>query len=213
MWDFIWGDFNGPMTWEDALRVEAAANAVIWENRETEIFFPSPEELAALEYRSKKALTGAVRIVAFPGADVCACCGTHVRRAGEIGVIKILSLMNHRGGVRLELLCGKAALAYMDGVMENNGEIARLLSVKPRQTAEAVRKEREEAASARQKLADMSRNYFRLRAAMLPREGIAVDFEEDLSPWALRKGAETRRRAGAGTGAEQAAPGPRRRIG
>ena len=144
-------DFNGPMTWEDALRVEAAANAVIWENRETEIFFPSPEELAALEYRSKKALTGAVRIVAFPGADVCACCGTHVRRAGEIGVIKILSLMNHRGGVRLELLCGKAALAYMD----------------------------------------MSRNYFRLRAAMLPREGIAVDFEEDLSPWALRKGAET----------------------
>lgn len=184
-------DFNGPMTWEAALRVEAAANAVIWENRETEIFFPSPEELAALEYRSKKTLTGAVRIVAFPGADVCACCGTHVRRAGEIGVIKILSLMNHRGGVRLELLCGKAALAYMNGVMENNGEIARLLSVKPRQTAEAVRKEMAAATEERQKLADMSRNYFRLRAAMLPREGIAVDFEEDLSPWALRKGAET----------------------
>ena len=189
--DAVRMDTSVPISAEGLREAETAANRVIWEDVPVVITYPTPEEPETLDYRSKTALTGQVRIVTFPGADVCACCGTHVRRAGEIGVIKILSLMNHRGGVRLELLCGKAALAYMDGVMENNGEIARLLSVKPRQTAEAVRKEMAAATEERQKLADMSRNYFRLRAAMLPREGIAVDFEEDLSPWALRKGAET----------------------
>ena len=38
-----------------------------------EISFPSAGELAALNYRSKKELTGAVRIVRFPEADCCAC--------------------------------------------------------------------------------------------------------------------------------------------
>ena len=41
--------------------------------------YPTREELAALVYRSKKEIEGQVRIVTIPGADVCACCGTHTR--------------------------------------------------------------------------------------------------------------------------------------
>ena len=57
-----------------------------------EITYPSKEELEKLSYRSKKELTGQVRLVRFPGADLCACCGTHVTHTGEIGAVKILTV-------------------------------------------------------------------------------------------------------------------------
>ena len=44
----------------------------------------TPEELQKIPYRSKKELTGEVRLVEFPQADICACCGTHVERTGGI---------------------------------------------------------------------------------------------------------------------------------
>ncbi len=69
----------------------------IWRDTPAEITFPAPEALAQLDYRSKKELTGQVRIVTFPGADCCACCGTHVRRAGEVGgagLSRLLGLVN-----------------------------------------------------------------------------------------------------------------------
>ena len=59
-------------------------------------------QLKAIPYRSKKELTGQVRIVTIPGADICACCGTHVSNTGEIGLIKIFSCVKFHDGVRLE---------------------------------------------------------------------------------------------------------------
>ena len=82
----------------------------MWENLPVGAEYPAPEELASLDYRSKKELTGRVRIVTVPGSDVCACCGTHVRRTGEIGVIKLLTSQRYKGGVRVWLLCGDRAL-------------------------------------------------------------------------------------------------------
>lgn len=197
--DVVTVDFNGVLTWDDALRVEREANEEIWADRETVIVCPPPEELARIPYRSKKALAGTVRLVEFPGADRCACCGTHVARTGEIGCVKILSLMHHRGGVRLELVCGRRALAWMDRVADSNARAARALSVKPEETGAAVEKLRREEEALRQRLAAAQQRYFRLRAETLPSEGLAVDFEDGLSPWDLRKGAEVL--AGAGRAA------------
>ena len=108
--DTVTIDYNTDITWEQALDAERKANEVIWADQEVEIDYPSPTELAALDYRSKKELTGKVRIVTFPEADCCACCGTHVARAGQVGLIKVLSCQKFREGVRLEILCGKRAL-------------------------------------------------------------------------------------------------------
>ena len=80
--DTVTIDYNAELTWEQVMAAEKAANEVIWQDTPVDITFPAPDALARLNYRSKKALTGQVRIVAFPGADCCACCGTHVRRAG-----------------------------------------------------------------------------------------------------------------------------------
>ena len=64
------------------------------------------------EFRQKKALAGAIRVVSIPGVDSCACCGTHVKRTGEIGLFKLLSFERHRGGTRVFLLSGE--LAFLD---------------------------------------------------------------------------------------------------
>ena len=46
----------------------------------------------------------------IPGADVCACCGTHVERTGEVGIIKTRTMIHYKGGVRISMLCGRLAL-------------------------------------------------------------------------------------------------------
>ena len=65
-----------------------------------------------IEFRQKKALSGAIRVVSIQGVDSCACCGTHVKRTGEIGLFKLLSFERHRGGTRVFLLSGE--LAFLD---------------------------------------------------------------------------------------------------
>ena len=81
--DVVTIDYNADISWEQVLDIERRANQYIWEDHPVHIWYPSPAELAALPYRSKKALEGAVRITEFPGADICACCGTHVTGSGQ----------------------------------------------------------------------------------------------------------------------------------
>ena len=135
-------DFSGPIPPEDIPGIERAANEAVWADLPSEVLLPSAAELEQLHYRSKKALTGQVRLVRFPGTDLCACCGTHVARTGEIGLIKILSCIKFREGVRIEMMCGSQALSYLSAIHEQNHEISTLLSAKPLQTAKAVRRER-----------------------------------------------------------------------
>ena len=60
--DLVTIDFNASLTMEDVRQVEALANQYIWEDHPVDISYPTPEVLAALPYRSKKALTGDVRL-------------------------------------------------------------------------------------------------------------------------------------------------------
>ena len=102
------------------------------------ITYPTREELAALTYRSKKEIEGQVRIVSIPGADVCACCGTHTAATGQVGQIKILTSENYKGGVRLSVVCGGRALREAQAMRSRQADIGALLSAKADQTAVAV---------------------------------------------------------------------------
>ena len=131
-------DYNADIPWEGVLEIEARANRYLWENHPLEALYPSAEELKVLPYRSKKELTGQVRITRFPGADMCACCGTHVAFSGQVGLVKFIGWLKFRDGVRLELLCGQRALDYLARNWEQNAAVGRSLSVKPQKTAAAV---------------------------------------------------------------------------
>ena len=145
-------DFNGVLEWEDLMAIEEKANGMIWENLEISAVYPEKDELDAMEYRSKKELTGVVRIVSIPGGDVCACCGTHVERTGEIGLVKFLSMIHYKGGVRISLLCGKRAVEDYERKRDQVQKISVLLSARPGEIARAVEKLKEDEAKLQEKL-------------------------------------------------------------
>mgnify|MGYP002672683422 CR=1 FL=1 len=103
-------DFSGVLSPEDIAEVEHEVNVAISKNIPIEVTYPSRDELAQLEYRSKIEIEGQVRIVTVPGYDVCACCAPHVKRTGEIGMLKVMNYQNYKGGVRVSILCGFRAL-------------------------------------------------------------------------------------------------------
>ena len=140
-------DFSGELTWEQVLALEHRANEIVRKNLPIRTYFPSPEELASLEYRSKLDLTEDVRIVEIEGVDRCACCAPHVSFTGEIGIIKVLSCERHRGGVRIEVVCGLDALDNFNARQQSVTEISNLLSAKRGEITSAVEqlmKERDE---------------------------------------------------------------------
>ena len=107
--DTITMDYNGELTWPQLMHIEQLANEAVYRNVPIRTEYPSPERLAQMTYRSKLDLTEDVRIVTVEGYDVCACCAPHVSCTGEIGAIKFTSVMRHRGGIRVTILCGSDA--------------------------------------------------------------------------------------------------------
>ena len=136
--DMVTIDFNAEIGWDELMEIEAKANRYIYENHPIDIQFYRGAELAAVEYRSKKELEGDVRIVAFPGADCCACCGTHVMTSGQVGLVKFFSCQKFREGVRIEMLCGERAFRALSASWEQNRMVSQMLSVKPEGTKDAV---------------------------------------------------------------------------
>lgn len=131
-------DFDGVLTAEQIENIEWKVNQAIAENIEIDARYPSKEELAELTYRSKIEIDGPVRIVTIPGYDVCACCAPHVRRTGEIGMLKVMTIQNYKGGVRVSILCGFRALQAFGEKNKVVSQLTGLLSTNQENIIERV---------------------------------------------------------------------------
>ena len=185
--DVVTIDFNADISWDALMEIERRANAYLCEDHEIDIRFYRGAELEQVEYRSKKPLDGDVRIVSFPGADCCACCGTHVRRSGQVGIVKFLSCQKFRDGVRIELLCGARAYRHLGETWEQNLRVAQSLSAKPTESAAAVERLEAELGALKLRAARLEAQVFSQVAARLAGEGDVVLFEEEMSPESVRK--------------------------
>ena len=185
--DTVTIDYNVPLTWEQVLAAEAEANDVIWADRPAEITYPSPEELETLDYRSKKELTGQVRIVTFPEADCCACCGTHVLRAGQVGLVKVLSCQKFHQGVRLEILCGGRAVSYLSRVYDQARAAGQQLSVKPVDLFAAVERLTAELTAVKVHQAELEGQLISGTAARYAGAGDVLLVESSMQPDAARR--------------------------
>ena len=185
--DVITIDLSGILTWEQLLEIEEETNRRIWQNLQTQITYPSEEELKEIPYRSKKELSGQVRIVTFPGTDICACCGTHVRRTGEIGMVKILSVVRFHEGVRVEMICGGRVLSYLRTIQEQNHEVSMLLSAKPEATAAAVKRTLEENSRLKYAFAGLENESFDMEAERWKNQGSALIFRGEMEADSVRR--------------------------
>ena len=181
-------DFDKELSFEQLSEIEYEANLAVRANIPVRTFYPSPEELKVLEYRSKKELAGAVRIVEIAGIDRCACCAPHVRATGEIGAIKLLTAERHRGGVRLSLICGMDALDDYRRKQDSAAAISALLSAKRDEIAPAVERLLESEAKLKERASILGMRCAAMRAeAIAPTEGNICIFDEGLSEAAARE--------------------------
>ena len=120
-------DTSIPLTAAQLAEAEAEANAAVRADTPVRCWVPDPEALARTDYRSKKALEGPVRLVEA-GGDRCACCGTHLARTGEVGLIKIISYAHYKTGMRLAVACGQRAYDAAAACWADAEAAGRLLS-------------------------------------------------------------------------------------
>jgi alanyl-tRNA synthetase len=185
--DVVTVDFSGPLTSQDLAQLEEAANWVVWQNGTVEASFPTPEQLEKLDYRSKKEIAGAVRIVRVANVDLCACCGTHVARCAEVGLIKLLSAQAYKGGTRVTLVCGMRALADYTVKWRNAETISNLLSAKPNEIDTAVQRLLDENVALKARRGRLEEALFSARAEAMAGQSNPLLFEDDLSPDGLRR--------------------------
>lgn len=180
-------DFDMVIPAEDLEELEEKANTAIWENAPVVCEYPTKEELENLPYRSKKALDGAVRIVSVPGYDCCACCGTHLKAAGQVGLIKILSIVKFHQGVRMEILCGKRALTFLGKVYEQNRKVGAAFSAKPLETGAAAQRMNEALAQEKFRATGLQMKLLDMVAESYVNYGDVIHFAEDLEPAQVRE--------------------------
>lgn len=134
---FVRMDTSIPLTAEQLAAAEAQANAAVRADTPVYCYVPDAATLAATEYRSKKELEGPVRLVEA-GGDRCACCGTHLARTGEVGLIKIISAQHYKSGMRLAVACGQRAFDAVAGGWADAESAGRLLSAPVGRLTDAV---------------------------------------------------------------------------
>lgn len=180
-------DFNGVITAEDIEEIETEVNQAIIENIPVEVSYPTKEELKVLEYRSKIEIEGQVRIVTIPGYDVCACCAPHVRRTGEIGMLKVMNVQSYKGGVRISILCGFRALEAFRQKADIITELMAQFSTNQEALVENVTKLKNTNQTMKNQLASAKQELMEYKVAVIPEDSEnAILFESDLDTPVVR---------------------------
>jgi len=180
-------DFDGLIDAQALAELEEQANRAVWEDIPLRCWYPTEEELPGVTYRTKKALPWPVRIVQIPGIDSCACCGVHVARTGQIGLIKILSCTKFHQGVRLEMVCGGRAYRYMSRVYEQNRQVSQTFSAKILETGEAAKRFANQLSQEKIRAATLEKQVFAAIAAGYAGKGNTLHYQPDLTGGGVRE--------------------------
>ena len=185
--DEMTADFDGELSSEQIELIETLANKAIFECHSVRGYYPAPEELASMEYRSKLDLVENVRIVEIEGVDMCACCAPHVKNTGEIGLVKILRSEKYKGGVRLYMKAGYDALEGYRAEYEQARRISVAISAPHDSVADGVDRLIEETDALKSRISRMKREIMELKLARIEyTEGNICIFDDDGDMLSLR---------------------------
>ena len=177
-------DFSGPLSKEDIDRVVEIANDLIVKNQPVTADYP---DISKIEYRSKKALEGPVRIVTAGDADVCACCGTHLSTTGQVQMIAVTDSMNYKGGTRIFLGCGRRVFA--DYMVKNASclDISHKLSAKVEEISDKVNDKISECENLKAELAEAKNQLFSYWAESVPAGDVGFMEKDGLSSGEIQR--------------------------
>jgi alanyl-tRNA synthetase len=180
-------DLDKVLSPESIARAEAEANRIVWEDRPVTIRFATAEEAAAMPLRKEPVHSGPLRLIEVEGFDLSACGGTHVARAGAVGIVAVRAWEKFRGGTRLEFLCGGRALCEFRSLRDAVAGSLRLLSVSPSDLPAAIERAQGENKDLRRTIKDLQDRLAIHEAAALvnraPRLGATRVAIESLEGW------------------------------
>lgn len=103
-------DFDKKVDWETAGTIEQGTMEVVTENIPVETVFNDTDVRSRFDLTEIE--SDKIRVVKIGKYDASACCGTHVRRTGDIGIVRILDLENKKEGTRISFVAGRKALEF-----------------------------------------------------------------------------------------------------
>ncbi len=193
----IGGVGSPELSWDMAFAVEAAVNALVWQNRPINVMAVDEEEVSAIPLRKPPAVEGEVRVIWVEGYDASACGGTHVGATGEVGLIKITSLERYKGGTRVGFVCGGRALRHYQTSLHTLQSASLALSVGPDDLVPAITRLEDEAKALRRDVRRLRETALDDEAEKLWNSALAVDGVRTIvAHWVDRDFAEVRALAG-----------------
>ncbi len=181
-------DFDGVIPAGDLDGIEEEVNRAITADIPSRIHLIPKGQTPEIEYRSKLDLDDEIRIVEFPGIDACACCAPHVRRSGEIGLLKVVGMIRWKSGVRVSILCGGRALRYLQEEHRIVTEAANFLTTSAAEVVPQIRRMKEEIRELAAGKAALAGKLLELRAESIPEEAEhALIFTAETDPKAARE--------------------------
>ena len=180
-------DFSGPLTADDIAKVELESNKAIYKNAPITASYPTKDELAVADYRSKIEPRDGIRLITIEGIDCCACCAPHPSFTGEIGVIKIIDFCPHKKGTRIEMVAGINAFYDYSALHTSVKQVMNLLSAKRDSIAVSVEKLQETANNLKSENGKMSRKLALASLSPVTVNGCAYAINENMSYDDLRE--------------------------
>ncbi|MCK7527898.1 MAG: DHHA1 domain-containing protein [Ignavibacteriales bacterium] len=146
------------MTPNEIAEVEKLINEWIDENIKKEIVETTIEqarELGAIALFNEK-YGDKVRVIVIGDVSKELCGGTHVDSTGEIRLCKIISESAIAAGTRrIELVCGKHALDYLNNYYKELNETAQIFKTQPLEVSSRVEKLMDESKQAQKKIKEL----------------------------------------------------------
>ena len=162
--DSVFIDLDQEIDEEKAKKAEWMANECLWANEPISLHYVDASELGNYPLRKKnEQLKGTVRLVDIKNGDICTCCGTHPPYTGMVGSIQIIRFVRHKGGSRIEFLCGNRALRAMHERNRILEDTSNFLSVKAEDVLPAVEKLHQEILDLRGKVREKTQELIRLQ--------------------------------------------------
>jgi alanyl-tRNA synthetase len=168
-------------------RAEALANAIVDDDVEVRVWYPSESELAELPLRKKAAKDfERVRVVAIGTFDLTPCGGTHCARSSAMGLVAISAAERYKGMTRVSFTAG--ARGRRD-VLAAHARLRSLVRLAGADVETALARTRAELVEAREARAGLQSQLAALLAAeLLPglSQPIATFVRDDLDAGLLR---------------------------
>ena len=103
-------DFDKKIDFATAQAIERDSMEAVTENIPVETVFNDTD--ARSRFDLKEIESDMIRVVKIGDYDASACCGTHVRRTGDIGIIRITDIESKKSGTRVSFTAGPSALEF-----------------------------------------------------------------------------------------------------